>query len=107
MAPYDSVEIDNVAAARVATEHLLRLGRRRIVFVGTSQDPRDVAAHKRFHGHEQALDAAGIPVDARLVPIANRVFDRANGTVATQRLLAQGLAPDALLCFNDRRRSAR
>ena len=46
--PVDRVMIDNVAAARAATEHLIALGRRRIGFAGhesgTSQRPRSSAS---------------------------------------------------------------
>lgn len=49
---YCVVGTDNVAAARMATEHLLRLGRRRILFVG---DPASPELKLRYEGYQQAL----------------------------------------------------
>lgn len=101
-APYDMVEIDNVAAARLAAEHLVRLGRRRIGFVGASDDPRNVPAHSRLQGYREALEAAGLPVDPRLIAsFTPASFGRVNGMEGMQRLLTQGPPPDAVLCFND------
>ena len=49
---YCVVGTDNVGAARMVTEHLLRLGRRRIVFIG---DPASPEIRLRCEGYEQAL----------------------------------------------------
>ncbi len=88
-APFDHVMMDNVAAARLATEHLLRLGRRRIAMIGASDDPRDEMPRLRLQGVRQALDAAGMGVDPQLVmtsPPAS--FGRVD-------------VPDAVVGFND------
>lgn len=53
---YCTVGTDNVQGARLATEHLLKLGRRRIVFVG---DPAIPEIALRRDGYKQALAAAG------------------------------------------------
>ena len=57
-----TIEIDNVAAARLATEHLLSLGHRDIVHVGGSQvDEMDFQVHSnRLRGFEEAMTAAGL-----------------------------------------------
>jgi DNA-binding LacI/PurR family transcriptional regulator len=49
---YCTVGTDNVAGARVATEHLLKLGRRRIVFLGDASIPE---MQLRYEGYKQAL----------------------------------------------------
>ena len=49
---YCVVGTDNVQAARMATEHMLKLGRRRIVFVG---DPSIPEIKLRCDGYKQAL----------------------------------------------------
>jgi DNA-binding LacI/PurR family transcriptional regulator len=101
-APYDHVMIDNVAAAHLATRHLVRIGRRRVAVVGMSGSPRDTMATLRLRGYEQALAAAGIPVDPGLVVAVPPVsFSRANGIDGMQRLLATGHMFDAVLCMND------
>ena len=58
---YCTVGTDNVAGAMAATEHLLKLGRRKIVFFG---DPSIPEIRLRYQGYQQALthgpkDAAG------------------------------------------------
>jgi LacI family transcriptional regulator len=53
----DSVGIDNVAAGRTATEHLLAHGHQRILFVGSG--PAASTVVQRREGYEQAMRAAG------------------------------------------------
>lgn len=99
-APYDHVSPDNVAAARVATAHLLALGRRRIAVIGVQSGPGSATAQLRLRGYTEALAIAGLPVDPDLlVPAAS--FHRPDGAAAMQRLLALDHPPDAVFCFND------
>lgn len=97
----DHVGIDNVAAARAATQHLLDLGRRRVAAIGyqaTSQAASGVAP-LRARGYEAALHDHGVPVDDRLtMEVAD--FGRADGAAAMIELLS-GERPDAVFCFND------
>ena len=60
-----TLSIDDVAAARLATEHLLLLGHRDIIHVGGDVDEQmDFHVHsKRLMGYLEALAAAGIPHD--------------------------------------------
>lgn len=51
---YCTVGTDNVAGARSAVEHLIELGRRRIVFLG---DPTAPEIQLRYQGYAQALSA--------------------------------------------------
>lgn len=98
----DHVAIDNVDAARTATEHLLGLGRRRVAVVGDQPDSPagSGVARLRRRGYEQALSAHRIPVDPGLVGVVPS-FGRTHGAAATARLLDSGANPDALFCFND------
>jgi DNA-binding LacI/PurR family transcriptional regulator len=99
-APFDHVAVDNVTAARVATRHLVDLGRRRIAAIGVRDGPGSMTAELRLQGYIDALNAAGLPVDPRLqVPVAG--FQRADGAEAMRRLLALDVPPDAVFCFND------
>ena len=52
---YCTVGSDNVGGARMATEHLLKLGRRRIVFLGDAKVPE---MRLRYRGYVQALEHA-------------------------------------------------
>jgi hypothetical protein len=49
--PADHVAIDNVAAARAVTAHLLELGRRRIAAIGCQRRSDSAAAHLRYRGY--------------------------------------------------------
>jgi LacI family transcriptional regulator len=60
----DSVTIDNEAAARHATEHLIAHGHGRIAFVGTDLDETPV--NLRLAGYRKALSAHGIAPDPAL-----------------------------------------
>ncbi len=57
------VVIDDVGGGRAATEHLLRLGHRRIGFVGDVSDNAFyfIWSRDRLLGYRQALAAAGVP----------------------------------------------
>ena len=57
-------------AARLATDHLLGLGRRRVAAIGyqARADAASGVAPLRRRGYERALAAAGIAVDAELTP---------------------------------------
>jgi DNA-binding LacI/PurR family transcriptional regulator len=97
----DHVAIDNIAAARVATAHLLELGRRRIAAIGCGQHSGSAAERLRYQGYEAALVEAGIAVDADLVIPREVLPDRRAGASAMERLLESEQPPDAVFCFND------
>ncbi|MFC6354564.1 LacI family DNA-binding transcriptional regulator [Luethyella okanaganae] len=58
-----SLSIDDMTAARLATEHLISLGHTRIAHIGGGQAERmGHSVHgKRLAGFRQAMDAAGLP----------------------------------------------
>lgn len=98
---YDHVAIDNVAAARTATEHLLDLGRRRIAAVGDQPWESGETAQLRTRGFRDAHEARGLAVEESLI-VTTRRFHLASGAEAMAALLAhpQG-PPDAVFCYND------
>ena len=83
--PAPSVDIDNRASARIAVQHLVGLGHRRIACI-TNAPLAYTAASERVAGYREALVAAGIGVDDGL--IAEGAFDAASGHAAMTRLLA-------------------
>lgn len=97
---FDHVAIDNVAAAKLATKHLLKAGRRRVAAVGVRPGETTSMAGLRLRGYYAALEEAGVATDESLL-VATRWFDRQDGYAATQQLLASGARPDALFCFTD------
>ncbi|GII76799.1 LacI family transcriptional regulator [Sphaerisporangium rufum] len=98
--PADHVVVRNVEAAREATLHLARLGRRRVAAIGAQDHPAAGTARLRLAGYREALAAAGLPADDGLVaPVA--AYHRADGARAMARLLDRADPPDAVFCFND------
>jgi DNA-binding LacI/PurR family transcriptional regulator len=96
----DHVAIDNVAAAREATEHLLSLGRRRIAAIGDQPPEAGGTAQLRTEGFRQAHGRGGIALDESLIVSASH-FHRDDGARAMESLLARPDPPDALFCYND------
>jgi DNA-binding LacI/PurR family transcriptional regulator len=95
------VGVDNVGAAAAATRALLDRGHRRIAAIGVQDEgAQDDTSRLRYAGYRRALDEAGIPVDPALLGHVGD-FNRAEGSVAAERLLDAGAGPDALLCFSD------
>ncbi len=96
----DHVRIDNVAAARDATAHLLAVGRRRIAVLGNQELPPFATAAKRLQGYREALAAAGLPFDPALAPTVSH-YARDRGAAGMRALLALPEPPDAVFCFAD------
>ncbi|GAB4469048.1 MAG: hypothetical protein OHK0029_41610 [Armatimonadaceae bacterium] len=59
------VGIDNVAAAEMATRHLISLGHRRIIHITNSDSVSTVAERRR--GFERAMQRAGLPVGPKTI----------------------------------------
>jgi DNA-binding LacI/PurR family transcriptional regulator len=97
---FSHVAIDNVAAAREATDHLISLGRTRIATIGDQPYRNGDTAQLRTAGYRQALERAGLPYDPKLVRPTER-FHRRLGAVAALELLALPHPPDAIFCYND------
>jgi LacI family transcriptional regulator len=95
--PYPYVGPDNRAGARAGVAHLVRLGYRRIGYLGgfgamsTQQE--------RVSGWRDALADAGIAHDASLVIEA--MPTRQGGRDAAQAALALPRPPTAVFCYND------
>jgi LacI family transcriptional regulator, repressor for deo operon, udp, cdd, tsx, nupC, and nupG len=98
-ASVDHVAIDNVTAAREATEHLLELGRRRIATVGAPLDDATSTGSLRLRGYQAAMIDAGLS-DEGLV-VRTRRLQRHHGVEAAEQLLAAPRPPDAVFCFSD------
>lgn len=81
-----SLSVDDEAGARLATEHLIDLGHRRIAFIAGPRDHPDAQA--RLKGYRSALDHAGITYLPALVTPGD--FREEGGRLAGERLLAMG-----------------
>ncbi|WP_431219898.1 LacI family DNA-binding transcriptional regulator [Leifsonia xyli] len=97
-----TLTIDDVAVARLATEHLIGLGHTRIAHIGGS-DEFDLDFHiptSRRLGYEQALTEAGLPVDERLHRATD--FTLPGGYEAAKQLLGTPHErPTALFAASD------
>lgn len=92
-----SISIDDFAAARTVTEHLLSLGHRRIGFIVGS--PSQTASARRRDGYVAALAAASIDPDPAL--FAQGDFSYRSGLDASERLLSLAEPPTAIFASND------
>jgi DNA-binding LacI/PurR family transcriptional regulator len=96
---------DDAAGGRLATEHLLSLGHRRIGFVGDTARRASAAAlgfaasQHRLTGYRQALAAAGIDYDPRLV--RRGPHGPANAEALAAELLALPDRPSAIFAASD------
>jgi GntR family transcriptional regulator, arabinose operon transcriptional repressor len=91
---HDLVGIDNRRAGYQITDHLLRLGARRVAFVSLANAASTVDARRA--GYREALHTVGVPVDPALIV----QFEPAE--MAPILRLMDGEAPDGIVCANDR-----
>jgi len=89
------VDVDNVAGGRMAVEHLIRLGHRRIATITGRLDM--TAGQDRLEGYRQALKAHRIPVEEELIVEGD--YTENSGMVAMQRLLPA--SPSAVFVASD------
>ncbi len=91
------VTIDNYHGARIATEHLLKLGRKHIGHISGPLEWWE--ARQRLRGWQDALRDAGLPANKRMAVEGN--WSSKSGKVAFQQLLTQYPEMDAVFVGND------
>lgn len=91
------IAIDDLQGGRLATQHLLALGHRRIGFI--RREPTSALSSLRFVGYCEMLAEAGIPFDPALV-IESKA-GQAAGYASMQQLLALPDPPSAVFTHND------
>jgi DNA-binding LacI/PurR family transcriptional regulator len=91
------VTSDNVAGSRLATEHLIGLGHRKIAYIrGAESFTADVP---RLTGFRQACQAAGLAASATPEFRGDGQFE--GGEREAAELLRQGCDVTAIACYND------
>lgn len=95
-----SVTIDDVKAARIATQHLVNLGHQRIGIIGgtTSRVPH-TAEFDRFRGYQEVMLEAKLHVDPVLEAFGH--FTIVGGEQAMTDLLTQRHRPTAVFAMSD------
>jgi len=92
-----SVTVDNHFGARLAVEHLIALGHRRIGHV--AGPPDNVLTRQRAAGFRDALASAGLPADERWFIEGD--FTLRSGVAAAERWLEFAERPTAVFCSSD------
>lgn len=94
---WDFLALDNRNGARMATEHLLKLGHRDIAFFGGHADSS--SCRERREGYATAMRAAGLsPQPAWLIECAP---NRVSAKLATPALFGGKASFTAAVCYND------
>lgn len=96
--PMNCVVSDDVAGARIATEHLLDLGHERIGFVCAK--PHITIAKERLAGYRAALETRDLPFDESLVR-QEPSFTMGKGRDAVDSLLRSPSPPSAIFVASD------
>jgi len=91
---HDLIGIDNRRTGFIATEHLLKLGCRRIAFLADARAASTVG--ERMAGYREALFVHGITVDPALAPALDPQ------DVGAVRRMLRAARPQAFVCANDR-----
>jgi len=92
---YCTVGTDNALGGRRATQHLIKLGRKRILFLGGS----DPEAMQRYRGYTEALQEAGMPIDDALS--ARVEFEAESAEAAVDRLMLLKIPFDGIVAASD------
>jgi LacI family transcriptional regulator len=90
------VGVDNRAIGRLATEHLIARGCKRI---GHLRGPEVRIAAERLHGYRQALACGGMKFDPEYIVAGGRGDD--TGYQGMLELLKKRPLPDGVFCYND------
>jgi LacI family transcriptional regulator len=94
---FPSIEIEELIASYIATQHLLKLGHKRIAyFTGPMSAPW---AHERFEGYRRALREAGLDVDEKLVFQAGATIE--DGAKAALQMLNESCTATAVQAATD------
>ena len=94
---FPSIEIEELIASYNATQHLLKLGHKRIAYF--TGPPTAPWAHERFEGYRRALREAELEVDDKLVFQAGSTIE--DGTNAALQMLNESCDATAVQAVSD------
>jgi LacI family transcriptional regulator len=101
--PVDGLREDDRWGTFEATSHLIRIGHRRIMFLGYLRGEY-VGFPLRLSGYKEAMAQAGLPITDDLLVELKRFSGDSEAEVgyeAAAWTLAHGTTPDAIVCSND------
>jgi DNA-binding LacI/PurR family transcriptional regulator len=92
-----NVETEDLRSSASLTEHLIKLGHKRIAFfAGPTASP---AAQERLEGYRHSMRDANIEIDDRLIFAAGNSIE--DGAASALQMLNEGARPTAIQAFND------
>ena len=94
---YCSVTGDNFNGGKMATEHLIHIGRKKIGFIGGPSYELEV--QHRLEGYKSALQASGGNIDSALIEYGD--FSNTSGAEAMRRLFEKNPDLDAVFVNSD------
>ncbi len=97
LAAFPSVHIDNVAAAREATDYLISQGHKRVAFV--SGPDTSLLTKDREFGYRASMKAAHLQIENGWIEDGGMTI--AGAVKATRKLLNHPHRPTAIFCAND------
>jgi DNA-binding LacI/PurR family transcriptional regulator len=96
-AHFVNVEADDLLGGYAVTQHLLKLGHKRIAFL--AGPPATPWTQERFEGYRRALREAGLDVDDKLLFQAGRTIE--DGAKAAAQMIQEGCEATAVQAAND------
>lgn len=94
----ETITVDNIQGALMATEHLISLGRKKIMLI--VYNPNGISPRlERIEGYIQALNNHGITIDDSLIHIIDEHKDATKKLM--RRILSQEDRPDAIFSTNN------
>jgi LacI family transcriptional regulator len=93
-----AVMIDNVQGGRIATEHLIKIGYKKIAFVGGDIEHPSIKG--RFEGYKMAIEKQGLVCSEDLCITDEPDTRISNGYRACQKLFSR-IKPEAIFAAND------
>jgi LacI family transcriptional regulator len=94
------IGVDDEAVGRIATNHLIQIGCKRIAHI---RGPETSTGVRRLNGYKQALAQAGQRLidDYVITEFKGDIETKQRGAEAMRQLLSLKPRPDGLFCFND------
>ncbi len=94
---YNSVIIDNVRGAFLATKHLIESGYKEIGFIGAPDE--SLSIDERLEGYKLAFKEYGMEINNKYIKFGD--FKQETGYKIIKRMITEGNYPNAILAEND------